>query len=78
MKEFIKDVITSGSGKSSKRVAGILILIAELTTMIICTFFAIPISPALITLHSTLVYIGAALLGLGVLDKLKINNKINE
>lgn len=78
MKEFIKDIITSGSGKSSKRVIGIIVLIMELATMIVCTFFVIPIPPALVTLHSTLIYLGAALLGLGILDKLKPNNKINE
>lgn len=69
MREFINKMFTSKSGVSSKRVAGFIILIAELIIIAVCTFFAIPITINLLSLHNTLLYIGGTMLGVGLLEK---------
>jgi hypothetical protein len=62
MKEFVKSLLTANSGQSSKRFTGIVLLL---------TILVYSICKDSITLLETLAYIGAALLGLGILDKFK-------
>lgn len=62
MLNFFKDLVSNGSGKSSKRFTGMVLLFTIVT-------FAV--WHKTINLLETLAYIGAALLGLGILDKFK-------
>lgn len=71
MKELIKKLLDPNSGTSSKRVAGLLILFVEILYSQICGYVGIVISDNVLTLNLTLIYVGAGLLGLGILDKFK-------
>lgn len=65
MKQFIRDMLSGGSDVSSKRVMGV---IGYLTGLVFVGVFDHE-------LISTVIYVSAGLLGLGILDKLSQTKK---
>lgn len=63
----LKKFLQPNSGFSSKRLIGVIILLTELIS-INCRH---KIDVSIENLHITLIYVGAGLLGLGILDKFK-------
>lgn len=64
---FIGNLFIVNSGKSSKRFFGSIILMSVLVHALIQNDF----SENKLDILTTLIYVGAALLGLGILDKFK-------
>ena len=64
---FVKNVFSSSSEASCKRITGFTILLTELVS-VNCRS---NINPSMETLHITLIYCGAGLIGLGVLESFK-------
>ena len=64
---FVKKVFSSSSDGSCKRITGFIILMSELVSVNCRT----NINPSMETLHITLIYCGAGLIGLGVLESFK-------
>lgn len=64
---FVKKVFSSSSDASCKRITGFTILLTELVSVNLRT----EMNPSIETLHITLIYCGAGLIGLGVLESFK-------
>lgn len=75
MKEFLKKMVTSGSGISSKRVIGATCYIL-ITISILILVFLKPDLPGLTEIVSTLIITTASLLGMTTVEKFssKFNN----
>lgn len=65
--DFLKGLINSNNETSSKRFTGIVILLS----ILIYSLCVNKIDTSVLDLLITLVYVGCALLGLGILDKFK-------
>ncbi len=79
MKQFFINLITSNSGVSSKRFAGLFLIIGSFVTKLICIIFAViwdyQFSDIVYETMTSSQLIGASLLGAGLFDKsFKINN----
>ena len=65
--KYIKSIFASSNEASCKRITGFIILMSELVSVNCRT----NITPSMETLHITLMYCGAGLIGLGVLESFK-------
>lgn len=73
IRQFIVSMLSSDNAVSSKRIAGIA-CIGLYIIFIILNFF-ISLSETQVRMLETLLYIGAGLLGLGLLDRIKSFNE---
>ena len=75
MKQFFMNLITSNSGVSSKRFAGLFLIIGSFVTKIICIIFAVlsnyQFTDGVYETMTSSQLVGAALLGVGIWDKFK-------
>lgn len=69
MKEFIKEMVSNKDNISSKRVLGISAILLYFLIFAIGLF--IDYSATQIAMANQILYIGGALLGLGIIEKLK-------
>lgn len=79
MKQFFITLITTASGVSSKRFAGLFLIMGSFVIKLLCVIFAViwnyQFSDAVYETMTSSQLIGAGLLGVGLFDKsFKINN----
>lgn len=69
---MIKKIFSSSKGYSSKRIIGALCIFLYIC-ILIGTFWGLPINPVQESLLTNLLYVGAGLIGAGVLDRFSIS-----
>lgn len=69
MKEFIKSMLSANDNVSSKRVLGMLLILWY--SMAYASTYWVQLSELQLGMANNMLYFGAGLLGLGILDKIK-------